>query len=174
MKKTVLTLAAILAAVLWFDSSASAQVVSPLPPTGAVTPGSGSGNGGGKAPIDISVEVRCKIPNFDSALKSPVPRLLEFIYLIDKGMFDYMPSFYHPETANSYGPTRLVDEYIRPWYGELTSHGGLHYVGVSKIVFEGDMASISYAIYMKDSEVEHEVTQFKLSDGEWCLYDRDL
>ncbi len=134
-----------------------------------------SGKGDSKAKeVNISVTVQSLIPNYDSALKSPVPRLLELIYIIDQNLIDYTGNYVYPEVVKAYG-LEGVKEYLRAWYVELYEHRGLEKVVVERISFVANRATIGYTIVMKDGETNSETTEFILDDeGVWFLNDRDL
>ncbi|MCB1232085.1 MAG: hypothetical protein KDN19_17585 [Verrucomicrobiae bacterium] len=124
--------------------------------------------------VNISVTVQSLIPNYDSALKSPVPRLLELIYIIDQNMMDYTGNYIYPAVLKAYG-IEGVNEDLREWYVELYEHRGLEKVVVERISFSGNRSSVTYTIVMKDGETNKETSDFILDeDGEWYLNDKDL
>ena len=124
--------------------------------------------------INISVTVQSLIPNYDTALKSPVPRLLELIYVIDQNLIEYTWNYLYPEVVKAYGADE-VNENMRAWYVELYEHRGLDRVVIERISFVANRATVGYTIVMKDGETNHETSEFILDDkGQWYLNDRDL
>ncbi|MCB1233498.1 MAG: hypothetical protein KDM91_00320 [Verrucomicrobiae bacterium] len=124
--------------------------------------------------VNVSVTVQSEIPNYDKALKSPVPRLLELIYITDKNLIDYVGNYIAPDVIKTVGLEKVKDDF-REWYIELYEHRGLEKVVIDRILFEGSRAFVHYTIVMKDGETNQEISPFILGEGdEWFLNDRDL
>lgn len=125
--------------------------------------------------VEFNVAFQSEIPDCAKPLPSPVPRLLQVLSLIDQGKFEFFGSYYSPRVIQEYGLERLVDQYMRPWYGELRENGGLVKVVIKRIAFEADQAFVTYVVVEKNGNTDNETTNFVLGeDGQWYLRDHDL